>query len=150
MSPDLRHSALEEAHFVPDATIGGRTLRKMGPVTYVQLKRLRNPLVCGGLVTTQKEGIEVIDFENAENIAAILQFVYVHSAPIAEVNRAMQNPETFDEHVFEQLADISFADLSRDAEQITATVQRVAAAATESAKTSGQDTDDPNAPGPRG
>lgn len=150
MLPDQRNSLLEEAHFVPEATIGGRKLRKMGPVSYVQLKRLGNPLVCGGLVTTLKDDVEVIDFENAENITAILQFVYVHSAHIAQVNRAMQDLATFDEHVFEELQDISFADLSRDAEQITATVQRVAAAATESAKTSGQDTDDPNGHGPRG
>lgn len=146
-----RNSALESAHFAPAPKIAGKALRRLGPVSFVMLKRIGNLLACGGITTKKIGKKDVIDFEDERNITAVLEFIYIHSAPIEDVVRSVAaDRSVFDTDVMLYSADISLADLSRDSSEITDVISRTSAALVEEKKSSEAGDPDPNAHGRRG
>lgn len=146
-----RNSALESAHFSAAPQIAGKTLRRLGPVSFVMLKRIGNLLACGGITTKKVGKKEAIDFEDEKNLTAVLEFIYIHSAPIEDVVRNVAAERSvFDTAVMLYTADISLQDLSKDSSEITDVISRASAALVEEKKSSEAGDPDPNAHGRRG
>jgi len=152
MTPDHRTDLMEGAVLAEPMTIAGRKLRKFTLPTFVLLKRTKNRLVAGGMTTVKHpDGRDIIDFNDADNVQALLQFIYIHSAPMRDVIVASKDAEEFDTAVLMHTADISMRDLAAASVEITSSIESAAAALVEDNETPDQEGDsDPNAPGPRG
>lgn len=152
MDPDHRIRLLEEASLHPPLRIAGHELRPFALASFVVLRHMKNRLVVGGMATIPTDKGEVIDFNDPDNIEAVLQFIYVHSAPIREVMRVSRlDAAAISTEVLVHTADIGINELAAAAEEITATIRTAAQAVTETPKETDESEDpDPNAPGPRG
>lgn len=154
MDPDHRTRLQEDAAMSPGLEIAGRKLRRFSIASFVILRRLENRLVTGGVTTIQSDGgTQAIDFSDPDNLQALLEFLYVHSAPIRDVLRNSKSREDLETAVLESMSDVSTPELARASAFITAELEQANASLAEVPPESETDTEedtDPNAQGPRG
>jgi hypothetical protein len=150
MTPEDRSRRLEDAHLLPPPVVCGLELRPLSPASFVLLKRLKNPLVIGGMATIEKDGVATVDFTDPENLTAILEFIYVHSAPLNEVLANARDTDLMDSAVLYFGTTLKLSEVAECTNHIISTLDLSSAAMAEAKSAKKLEDHDPNGHGPRG
>lgn len=127
MTEEQRGRLAAAAVFAGNVVVAGRRLRPLTAGSYAALQMVRNPLVCGGREVGNPE-------EDGEALAAFLEFVWAHEAPVEEVMRLAADPQAFRQAALVHGARITFAELAELSGHFEAANGQVEAAAAEPAE----------------
>lgn len=119
-----RHSLLSAAFTAAPLTCGPLTLRPISAGSWLLLIELKNPIFVEAV-----DSDAPVDLSESDRMAALFQFIFLHSAPVEDVLRLAADPAELAMAVKRLALSISFHDLDAFLVQFGAINQRIAAAA---------------------
>jgi hypothetical protein len=128
-TPEATKTALENAFLEAPLTIAGKQLRPLSANSLLILQRTKNKLLTNAAKTPVDEAFDIAD---QDTFFALMAFLYIHSAPVAEVRRVVRASEIDFQDAVEDFAEsISIADLLTAGEHASSEIATATAAMVE-------------------